>query len=225
MKITVKKLSELKLSDKNVRRHTEKQLTEYVRSVKMFGQIKPIVVDDNGVILAGNGLFEAMQRAGLEECDCYVMKGLNEKQKKKLMLADNRVFELGITDTSVFEDIVKELDGDIDIPGWDEDLLEMLNQSLTEATATLESYGSFDDAEVAHINSREREEHVPGTPAQTYESDNIRPEIAENGHISAENVQNATDITTDEPIVHDSTEPARTERIIICPHCGARICL
>ena len=163
MKITVKKLSELKLSDKNIRKHTEKQLSEYVRSVKMFGQIKPIVVDDQGVILAGNGLYAAMQRAGLEECDCYVMKGLSEKQKKKLMLADNRVFELGITDTSVFEEIVKELDGDIDIPGWDEDLLQMLNQSLSEATATLESYGSFTDAEADRINSREREEHVPGS--------------------------------------------------------------
>ena len=225
MKITVKKLSELKLSDKNIRKHTEKQLAEYVRSVKMFGQIKPIVVDDQGVILAGNGLYAAMQRAGLEECDCYVMKGLSEKQKKKLMLADNRVFELGITDTSVFEEIVKELDGDIDIPGWDEDLLQMLNQSLSEATATLESYGSFTDAEADRINSREREEHVPGSQPPAYEDRIINPVFAENGQNSTENAQNPPDGTTNGSIVHVSPENARTGQTIICPHCGKEICL
>lgn len=124
MKVTVKKLTELRLADKNIRRHTEKQLKEYVRSVNMFGQIRPLIVDDAGIILAGNGLYEALKRAGKETADCYVMTGLSENDKKKLMLADNRIFELGMTDTSTFEEIIKELDGDIDVPGWDEDLLE-----------------------------------------------------------------------------------------------------
>ncbi|PSL09111.1 ParB-like nuclease family protein [Fusobacterium naviforme] len=225
MKITVKKLSDLKLSDRNIRKHTEKQLSEYVRSVRMFGQIKPIVVDEHGVILAGNGLYAAMQRAGIEECDCYVMKGLSEKQKRKLMLADNRVFELGITDTSVFEEIVKELDGDIDIPGWDEDLLQMLNQSLSEATATLESYGSFTEQEADRINSREREEHVPGSQPPAYESRIIEPNFAENGQISEENAQNPQNVPTDGPNVHVLNEGARTPQTIICPHCGKEICL
>lgn len=225
MKITVKKLADLKLSDKNIRKHTEKQLTEYVRSVKMFGQIKPIVVDDQGVILAGNGLYAAMQRAGLEECDCYVMKGLSEKQKKKLMLADNRVFELGITDSSVFEEIVKELDGDIDIPGWDEDLLQMLNQSLTEATATLESYGSFTDEETDRINSREREEHVPGSQPPDYSASmrDIGQETAESDSNVQENAQNARYLPTDGSEKPESA--ASGQRTIICPHCGGRICL
>ena len=44
--------------EKNVRIHTEQQLREFERSVRMFGQIRPIVVDENNVILAGNGLYE-----------------------------------------------------------------------------------------------------------------------------------------------------------------------
>lgn len=52
MNVTVKKLTELRLADKNIRRHTEKQLKEYVRSVNMFGQIRPLIVDDAGIILA-----------------------------------------------------------------------------------------------------------------------------------------------------------------------------
>ena len=42
MKITVKKLSELHKPAHNIRRHSEKQLTEYIRSIEMFGQVKPL---------------------------------------------------------------------------------------------------------------------------------------------------------------------------------------
>jgi len=117
MKVISKPLSELRMIEKNIRRHPEKQIKEYVRSLKMFGQVKPVVIDETGQILAGNGLFEALQSMGAETCQCYVMEGLSPAQKKKLMLADNRVYELGITDTAVFDEIVKELEGDIDVPG------------------------------------------------------------------------------------------------------------
>lgn len=96
MKIVKKPLADLRPMEKNVRRHTDKQLKEYVRSIEMFGVIKPLVVDETGLILTGNGLYFALKSMGAEECDCYVMAGLTEAQKKKLMLADNRVYELGM---------------------------------------------------------------------------------------------------------------------------------
>lgn len=86
MKITVKKLSELHKPAHNIRRHSEKQLTEYIRSIEMFGQVKPLVVAEDGEIIAGNGLYEALLRMGRETCDCYVMVGLTDVQKKKLMM-------------------------------------------------------------------------------------------------------------------------------------------
>ena len=58
MKVIKKPLTELRRPDRNVRMHTDKQLKEFRRSVEMFGQIRPIVVDENGVILAGNGLYK-----------------------------------------------------------------------------------------------------------------------------------------------------------------------
>lgn len=66
MKITVKKLSELHKPAHNIRRHSEKQLTEYIRSIEMFGQVKPLVVAEDGEIIAGNGLYEALLRMGRE---------------------------------------------------------------------------------------------------------------------------------------------------------------
>ena len=125
MKITVKKLSELHKPAHNIRRHSEKQLTEYIRSIEMFGQVKPLVVAEDGEIIAGNGLYEALLRMGRETCDCYVMVGLTDVQKKKLMMADNKVYELGFTDVDAIEELVKELDGDVDVSGR-EPLLSLL---------------------------------------------------------------------------------------------------
>lgn len=48
MKITVKKLADLRKPAHNIRRHSDKQITEYIRSIEMFGQIKPLVVDEHG---------------------------------------------------------------------------------------------------------------------------------------------------------------------------------
>ena len=135
MKITVKKLSELHKPAHNIRRHSEKQLTEYIRSIEMFGQVKPLVVAEDGEIIAGNGLYEALLRMGRETCDCYVMVGLTDIQKKKLMMADNKVYELGFTDVDAIEELVKELDGDVDVPGWDADLLEIACQAQGNTTA------------------------------------------------------------------------------------------
>lgn len=52
MKITVKKLADLRKPAHNIRRHSDKQITEYIRSIEMFGQIKPLVVDEHGEIIA-----------------------------------------------------------------------------------------------------------------------------------------------------------------------------
>ena len=96
MKVTKKPLSDLRRPERNVRMHTDKQLKEFRRSVEMFGQIRPIVVDEAGVILAGNGLYETLLSMGHTEADCYVVSGLTEAQKKKLMLADNRSLTLAL---------------------------------------------------------------------------------------------------------------------------------
>jgi len=162
MKVIVKKLSELREATKNIRKHTDKQITEYVRSIEMFGQIKPLVIDEDGEIIAGNGLYRALMKMGKETCDCYVVEGLTPAQKKKLMLADNRVYELGITDVSAFEEIVLELNGDVDIPGWDEDLLSMMNASMPDIDEMVASYGSYTQEEVERISERKAPDEDTG---------------------------------------------------------------
>lgn len=213
MKITVKKLSELRKPEKNVRLHTAKQLEEYVRSLEMFGQIRPLVVDEAGEIIAGNGLYDALVRMGQDTAECYVVSGLTEAQKKKLMLADNKVFELGITDTDAFEDILKDLGTDFDIPGYDSSMLEMLSMSFAEVDDYISGYGSFEPDEVERIQARPPESHTEGvaTGIPAYSP----PTPISNPVTGEKNEGNAGNGSENEP----------TERYIICPKCGERILL
>ena len=212
MKIVTKKLTELRPAEKNVRRHPEKQITEYIRSVEIFGQTKPLLIDETGEIIAGNGLYEALRRMGRETAECRVMAGLTTAMKKKLMLSDNRIYELGITDMDTFDEILKELDGDFDIPGWDDDLLEMLNASATEAADLVESYGVFDQDEVDAMNRRTREEHTPGAapmeaaPAASADGPGANPAAPGTAPGAG-------------------AEAAEGGMTITCPHCGGTICL
>ena len=96
MEVITMKLADLRKPEKNVRIHTEQQLKEFRRSVEMFGQIRPIVVDEKNVILAGNGLYDTLAAMGKDTAEVYRYDNLTENQKKKLMIADNKIFSLGI---------------------------------------------------------------------------------------------------------------------------------
>lgn len=209
MKIIQKRLSELHKTEKNVRRHSAKQICEYARSVRMFGQTKPLVVDEDGRILIGNGLYEALQSIGAEKADCYVMTGLSENEKNKLMLADNRVYELGMTDTDVFDEIIRSLDGDVDVPGWDADLLETLNASVREVNAMVDHYGSYQPEDIARYNSRQH-------ASQSAVSGALQPSSAPLAPVQH---------TEPLPVIQTAGTASQTTaaRYIICPKCGERI--
>ena len=83
MEVITMKLAELVKPKKNVRIHTEQQLKEFQRSVEMFGQIRPIVVDENNIILAGNGLYDTLVAMGKDTADVYKYDNLTENQKKE----------------------------------------------------------------------------------------------------------------------------------------------
>ena len=130
MKQLTMKLKDLVRPERNIRIHTEKQLEEFERSVRMFGQIRPIVVDENNVILAGNGLYETLLRMNKEDALVYKYEDLTEAQKKKLMIADNKIFSLGIENLDTLNEFLEELDGDLDIPGFDEEILAEMIEKL-----------------------------------------------------------------------------------------------
>nr|DAK02052.1 MAG TPA: ParB protein [Caudoviricetes sp.] len=209
------KLADMIKPEKNVRIHTEQQLREFERSVKMFGQIRPIVVDEKNVILAGNGLYETLLRMGYEEALVYQYTDLTENQKKKLMIADNKIFSLGIENLDTLNSFLEDLQGDLDIPGFDSEILKQMVSDAEEVTGKLSEYGTLDEAEIQAIKDRtekSRKPMEPNTPA--YDSNiNERP-------------QNTAVATTSDAINEEQDEEAaEIKKFVICPKCGEKIWL
>ena len=165
MEITTMKLADLVKPEKNVRIHTEQQLKEFQRSVKMFGQIRPIVIDENNIILAGNGLYDTLVAMGKETADVYRYDNLTENQKKKLMIADNKIFSLGIENLETLNSILEDLQGDLDIPGFDEEILRQMVSEAEEITDKISEYGTLDDRQIQNIkeNAEKKEQQIQRT--------------------------------------------------------------
>ena len=211
MKQLTMKLKDLVRPERNIRIHTEKQLAEFERSVRMFGQIRPIVVDENNIILAGNGLYETLLRMNREEALVYKYEDLTEAQKKKLMIADNKIFSLGIENLDTLNEFLEELEGDLDIPGFDEDILRQMVADADEITEKISEYGTLDEEEVRKIKeANEKREQAEATDNGADQGTDLplqAPERQSGGDAGA------------------GQEPAETGRFVICPKCGERIWL
>ena len=208
MEVIVMKLSELKKPEKNVRIHTEQQIKEFERSITMFGQIRPIVVDENNVILAGNGLYDTLVAMGKDTADVYRYDNLTENQKKKLMIADNKIFSLGIENLDTLNCFLEELQGDLDIPGFDEEILRQMVSDADEVTSKIAEYGTLDDDEIQSIKenaARKGQQAMPQEP-------NREPEAP--GTATSELIQEEQDEETTE-----------IKKFVICPKCGEKIWL
>lgn len=212
MKIVKKKLSDLKSPEKNLRLHTDKQLKEFKRSIEMFGQIRPIVIDENNVMLAGNGLHEALTQLGFKEASCYVVTGLTEAQKKKLMMADNRIFDLGVDDMAAFDAFILELKDDLDIPGFDEDMLKSFVMDTNEVDDLLSEYGTIPTERAEEIREAgekyEERDAKAAEGATQYTPGNVPDEVREAAGYAA---------------AYQSEEGGRA--FILCPKCNERIWL
>ena len=214
MEITTMKLADLVKPEKNVRIHTEQQLKEFQRSVEMFGQIRPIVVDENNVILAGNGLYDTFVMMGKESAEVYKYKNLTENQKKKLMIADNKIFNLGVDNLESLNNFLEELQGDLDIPGFDEDILKEMVADAEEVTEIIALYGKLEADEIQEIRSigekqekREEKIHLESKASPKNE------EVREKENTLPVNKDAEDKLVTDE------------QRYLRCPKCGEKIWL
>lgn len=204
MNIVKRKLSELKQAEKNIRMHPDKQINEYIRSLEKNGQLKPIVIDENNVIWIGNGLYQAMTKAGYKEAYCLLKEGMTEKDKKKMMLSDNRIFDLGVDDMAAFDEFILEFKDDLDVPGFDEDLLKSLLADATEVDDMMSSYGLVGEEKKAEITAAK----------ETYEKQE---------EAFAQSAQNGAPQPEYSPAPENNSE--EDGRYVVCPKCGEKIWL
>ena len=220
MLVEKKRLDELKHPDKNVRIHSEQQIRELKRSLSRFGQTRALVVDESNIILIGNGLYDAMLDLGYTEADVYVKTGLSENDKKKLMIADNRTYSLGIDNLETLNEFLEELQGDLDIPGYDEEILQQMVADASEVTEKICEYGTLDDTEIQKIkDANERREQKNSTAPVQAEADHRQ----ENESVVTQNT--ASDPKGDDQDNEKPDAESDGRRFVICTNCGEKIWL
>lgn len=123
-------IAELKANPKNARTHSHKQIKKIRRSLRTFGPLNPILVDENNVILAGHGRAEAARQEGLSHLPVLRYRHLTDAQKRAYLIADNKIAQEA---------------------GWDRELLAL---ELGELVEFLPTYGldvaltGFESAEI-----------------------------------------------------------------------------
>ena len=86
-------INELTPSGRNARTHSRKQVRQIADSIKAFDFVVPILIDDDGVIIAGHGRYAAAKLLGLKRVPTIKVRGLSEAKRRALALADNKIGE------------------------------------------------------------------------------------------------------------------------------------
>ena len=108
MEIVYKRVGEIRPYEKNPRRNDE--AVKYVaESIKQFGFKVPIVIDSDGVIIAGHTRFKAVKKLGLEKVPCIIADDLTEEQVNAFRLADNKVAEKAEWDFDLLDEEIELL--------------------------------------------------------------------------------------------------------------------
>lgn len=110
MKIEYKKIGDLKPYARNPRKNDD--AVDYVaNSIKEFGFIVPVVIDNKNVIVAGHTRYKAAKKLEIEDIPCIIASDLTEKQINAFRLIDNKTQELSSWD---YGKLIEELTGLVD---------------------------------------------------------------------------------------------------------------
>lgn len=110
----------------NARTHSPKQIRQIARSIERFGFNNPVLVDDDGQIIAGHGRVEAAKLLNMKTVPTVRLSHLSEDDKRAYILADNRLAEKA---------------------GWDNEILAIELQYLADTGFDIDLTG-FEAAEV-----------------------------------------------------------------------------
>lgn len=144
----------LKPSQDNPRCHTSTDINAIVKSIKEFGFVNPIVIDEENNIIAGHGRLLAALSLDLPDVPVRVVSGLTPVQKKALMIADNRLAELSKWDRDLLANILKDITTlddtyNLDIVGFtDGELNDLLSLVVSVGQGDPEAVPSIDDANI-----------------------------------------------------------------------------
>lgn len=137
MQIKKLNIADLHPYERNSRTHSPEQIEQIAASIREFGFVNPVLIDENNRIIAGHGRVLAAQKMGMEQVPCLPVVGLSDAQLRAYIIADNKLAENAGWDKDMlrleFEDL-KALDFDLDLLGFSADdslFKESKKQKLT----------------------------------------------------------------------------------------------
>jgi len=150
MQIEYRRAVDLTPYENNSRTHSKEQVGQIVESIKEFGFTNPILIDEDGGIIAGHGRLEAANALGMEEVPTITLEGLTEAQKRAYVIADNKLaLNAGWDIGALTEEIMALSDEgfNLDLLGFDPDELTKLLDEPDFAPGTEEDQGKLDELE------------------------------------------------------------------------------
>jgi len=116
---------------RNARTHSQKQIAQIAASIRTFGFNNPVLIDEDGVIIAGHGRVAAAKSLGLETVPVIRLDHMSEAQKRAYILADNKLAEKAGWDKEILaielQNLIQiDLDFDISITGFEMPEIDVL---------------------------------------------------------------------------------------------------
>lgn len=107
-KVSIKDIKEYAANPRN----NGKAVGPVMESIKKFGYTNPILINKDGVILAGHTRFEAIRKTGAMEVEVIRLTHLSEEQERAFRVADNRAGEFSEWDRDLLEIGLREIKAD-----------------------------------------------------------------------------------------------------------------
>ncbi len=140
LQIVNRLLTELSAARRTVHKESARQIHQIAASIREFGFLIPILIDENNRIIAGHARVAAAKQLGMKEVPTIRIEHLTDAQKRAFIIADNRLAELAVWDQEALaiefrELLALNLDFDLEITGFATAEIDLLIDGPTEAEA------------------------------------------------------------------------------------------
>ena len=123
MRVKTLSINQIKLNPRNAKTHPAKQIRQIANSIVAFGFTTPLLVTEDGRLIAGEGRYKAAQLLGLAKAPVIVLAGLSPSRQRALAIADNKIAENAGWDRERLAIEIPELGGLLEAEGLDVSIL------------------------------------------------------------------------------------------------------
>jgi DNA modification methylase len=131
-------IEQIKPNSRNARTHSGKQVRQIANSIGAFGFTNPLLVTEDGKLIAGEGRYKAAQLLGLTKVPVIVLPGLSPARRRALAIADNKIAENAGWDRERLAIEIPELAGLLATEGLDVSILGFETVEIDQLVADFE---------------------------------------------------------------------------------------